>query len=377
VQAGPKLGHPGDKLVISYTRPVNSGSASDLLAIVKVGQEDLTTPLAFVMATKNDRDSVEAVMPTIEAELEVHYMRATDLVSQGHSAPFKVVFPCKDDCNNHGECANGFCTCASGWDGLSCATSVPTTFSVKVTPPTVAPLASLSVSWTLVPRESTSSDYVAIFPVADKQRTNPVAYEYTAMQPTVTVAMSAPLTPGDYVVTLVSSASGVAVSKAESSPFSVVNPPKPCPGSCSNHGTCDSTKGVCVCDPGWGNAACDLKVPTEWTVRSNTAEYEPGHWIEALWTRPPVNDGNYLDMIGLFETGPKRKLEAIQFQYTGLGNEGKLMFMAPTPASDLQTFELKFTNGANGHVQATSLAFDVMKPQSSPKHSAKKRTNKK
>eukprot|EP00300_Choanocystis_sp_HF-7_P023917 c25307_g1_i1.p1 GENE.c25307_g1_i1~~c25307_g1_i1.p1 ORF type:complete len:1192 (-),score=246.30 c25307_g1_i1:40-3585(-) len=377
VQVGPKLGHPGDKIVISYTRPINSGSASDLLAIVKVGQKDLSTPLGFVMATDKDKDSVEATMPSVEGELEVHYMRATDLSSQGRSASFKVTFPCKDECNEHGDCSNGFCSCSAGWDGFACEKSVPTAFQVIVTPSTVAPMGSISVSWQAIPKQSTPSDYVAIFSAADTQRTAPITYEYTSMQPTGTVTMSAPYSAGDYVLVYISNSGGLTVSKAQSDTFSVVIPPKSCPKACSDHGTCDTTTGDCKCDAGWDNAACDLKVPTEWSVRSDNNEYAPGYWIEARWTRPPHNEGNYLDQIGLFETGPTRKLEAIQFQYTGPGNEGKLMFAAPTPPSDSLAYELRFTNGATGRVEASSGMFDVTKPVGA-KHSkhAKKHSNK-
>jgi len=369
VTVGPKLGNPGDKLVISYIRPVNNGGANDFLAIYKENATDMTAPLAFVMATDNDHDTIESTMPTVEAVLEVHYVRGSDQTSMGHSSPFSVVFPCKDDCNSHGDCRMGFCTCFDGWDGFTCDKSVPTAFNLTCAVSTVDPLGNIPVAWQAIPRESNPSDYIGLFDANDPTGA-PVAYEYTSLQPSGTCNLVAPYQVGQYIARYIStdSKTGVVSSKAEGTVVSVVKPPKTCPSNCNEHGTCNTATGDCACFAGWASINCGISVPTAWAVSANALEYGPGYWVEVSWTRPPVNDGNYLDMIGIFETGPTRKLQAIQFQYVGVGNEGKVLLQAPAVTAVRQTFALQFVNGATGKTMATSASFDVVKAMVAPAH---------
>lgn len=359
VTVGPHLGHPGDPLLITYTRPVNNGGPSDILGIYYKNSKDMSTPLGFVMATEKDHDTVEAKMPTVEAELEVHYVRGSDQKSVGFSAPFKVVYPCKDACNDHGDCKLGFCTCRDGFDGFACENSVPTAFKVALlSGASVAPLETISVFWEAVPKRSAASDLIALFATSDTANASPLVYEYTSMRVNGTASLMAPYQPGTYVAKYLGSYQGFAEVLAVSEQISVVVPPKTCKNDCSGHGTCDTTKGACLCEAGWGGDNCATKVPTDWAVSIDAAEYAPGFWIDARWTRPPVNTGNHNDIIGIFEPG---KDQPVKYQYAGFGNEGKITLQAPTPSGAKQAYRLQFMNGASGQIMASSPTFNVVK----------------
>jgi hypothetical protein len=368
VTVGPHFGHPGDKLLITYTRPVNNGGPNDLLAIYYKGATDMTTPLGFVMATDNDHDTLETKMPTVESDLEVHYVRASDQKSLGVSQPLRVVFACKDECNDHGDCKLGFCTCHDGYDGFSCEKSVPTAFRLSVVGATsVAPMGSISVAWEAVPKKSSVSDLIGLFLVGDPSA-NPVVYDYTSMKPAGTVDLVAPFQPGQYVARYMGAHQGFAEVLAESETISVVQPPKKCPDDCSNHGVCDTTTGACDCTAGWSGNNCATAVPTEWAVSTDALEYEPSYWIDVQWTRPPDNNGNNEDHVALYEAG---STSLIDKQWVGYGNEGKRTFTAPTPSGNQQTYRFQFMNGATGQPMATSSPFVVKKP-AAVSHAAKK-----
>eukprot|EP00299_Pterocystis_sp_00344_P011760 c5540_g1_i1.p1 GENE.c5540_g1_i1~~c5540_g1_i1.p1 ORF type:complete len:1184 (-),score=227.24 c5540_g1_i1:48-3599(-) len=358
VTVGPHLGNPGDKLLITYTRPVNNGGPSDLLAIYYKDKTDLTTPLGFVMASEKDTDTVETKMPAVEADLVVHYIRGSDQKSLGQSSPFKVVFPCKEDCNNHGSCKLGFCTCNDGWDGFSCGTSVPTAFEVSVSSNTVDVLGTIEASWKAIPKKSTPSDYLGIYAVSDVSSTAPFVYEYVSMRATGKANLMAPQQAGQYVVRFIGNFQGFSQSLAESEVINVVVPPKACPDNCNAHGTCDTATGNCACGAGWSGNNCALKVPTEWAVSTDAVEYEPSFSIQCTWARPLQNTGNHLDNIGIYAQGSDK---VIQYQYVGVGHEGVLTLQSPTPKTDRQKYVLKFMNGATGQPMATSAPFEVIK----------------
>jgi len=364
VSVGPKLGNPGDTMIITYTRPVNTGSDQDFLATYKKGSTDMSSPYQFVMATAKDSDSVESTFPNLEAELEVHYVRGTDQLSRGVSSPFNVVFTCKDDCNSHGDCTGGVCHCHAGYDGMSCNRAIPKAFSLRlVSGSTVAPLGRVELMWDLVPALASSSDWVGIFSVSDAEGADPAGYEYTGggAQPTGSASLMAPGRVGDYVGKYVCFKSGKAEVKATSSVFSVMEPPKECPDDCQSHGTCDSSTGLCSCGAGWAGDNCNTEVPTTWEVQADANQYLPGGFIEARWIRPP-DSGNFQDRIMLTKVG---MAEPLSFQYSGTGNMGTLYFAAPTPAGEaVQSYQLKFANGlkaGSDAIEASSTPFTVMK----------------
>jgi len=377
VTVSPSHGNPGDKVVISYKRPINNGGSSDFLALYRAPatENDMATPLGFALATDSDEDSVETVMPSLEGSVEVHYIKGTNRKSLGKSAPFQVVFPCKDDCNGHGDCSVGICKCHSGYSGFSCDIVVPTAFALRLSTATVQPLTQFGISWEAIPAETSLSDYVGIFTKTDTSSNNPLAYEYTSMVVNGTAVLTSPRDPGEYVLRYLGFHKGFVEKKAESVTLNVVNKPKDCPKNCSEHGLCDTVSGECACDAGFAGSDCSAEVPTEWTVSTNSLEYQPDYWVEVAWTRPPNSDGNFMDMVGLYETGPTRKLEPVQYQYVGTANSGQVMFKAPRPSDDRETFEVQFINGKSGKVEATSAHFDVMKAGSAMKSGARSRVH--
>jgi hypothetical protein len=219
-------------------------------------------------------------------------------------------------------------------------------------------MGTISVFWEAVPRKSAVSDLVALFSTSDTSNASPLVYEYTSMRVNGTASLMAPYQAGQYVAKYLGSYQGFAEVLAVSDVVNVVIPPKSCKDDCSAHGTCDTATGSCLCQAGWSGNNCAVKVPTEWAVSTDAAEYSPGFWIDVQWTRPPVNTGNYNDVIGIFEPG---KDQPIQYQYAGFGNEGKVTLQAPTPVGAKQTYRLQFMNGASGQVMATSPTFNVVK----------------
>lgn len=297
-------------------------------------------------------------MPNVEEQLEVHYVSAVDQSSKGVSGPFSVVFPCPDDCNAHGDCHKGVCTCYAGWSGMPCDVSIPVAFALHlVSGGTVEPLGNTQFTWDLVPSLASASDYVGIFAVTDTASSDPLIYEYTSLQASGSATLMAPHIPGDYVGRYICMKKGTPEVKAETTTLSVVAPPKACANDCSGHGACDSSTGDCDCVAGWAGLDCATEVPTEWVVVSDASQYLSGGWIEARWTRPP-EAGNYLDRIFISKVGSQ---DPLQIQYVGTGNMGVLNFAVPVPVGETAVaYQLRMSNGATGATEASSDPFTVL-----------------